>query len=959
LPADDPAPSPPVDEPAAQFPIVGIGASAGGLPAFEAFFAAMPKDDASGMAFVLVQHLSPDHDSLLANLVQRYTRMQVREATDGMVVEPNSTYIIPPSHDMRLVGGALVLTSHGPERKPRHTIDCFFESGTGSDGTLGLREVKGEGGLVIAQSPDSTEYDGMPRSAIATGMVDYVLEPAEMPAHLIAYARHAFDPARRPSAGKLGDATVKKLCLLLRSQTGHDFSQYKETTLVRRMERRMALKQIGAANDYLRHARENPSEVDALFRDLLIGVTQFFRDPPAFEALEHDVLPRLIGRKTPQETVRVWVPGCSTGEEAYSIAILLHEMLSAQRRPVRVQVFATDIDRQALERARLGVYPASIATRVSEERLARFFTHDAQRATYRIQKQIRNLLVFSEQDLIKDPPFSRLDLVSCRNLLIYLNTELQKRLIPLFHYALRPGGALFLGSSETVGDSASMFSLADRKWKLYWRLEADHAVHRPALAAFVPTALADIARAVPSVARAVDEAALLRQLTERALLSHCASAGVLVNARGQILHIIGRTGQFLEPADGGAAMNVLTMARDGLRQELTLALHRCVAHKEVVRAGGLNVKSNGHYIRADLAVRPVERSGGEACYLVVLQALADAPAGTAPTAHQAEHESRIDDLETALRNKEEYLQTTLEEMETTNEELKSTNEEMQSINEELQSTNEELETSKEELQSVNEELSTVNTELQDRVSDLSRANNDMNNLLAGTGVGTVFVDHQLRIARFTPAATPVLNFIASDVGRPLEHVATNLLNYDRLVEDVAHVLDALTPLESEVQVKGGAWYLMRIRPYRTTNNLIEGAVITLVDISARKKAEAAVRASEARLNAFVHQAYAGVGESDLDGRLMFVNDRLCDLLGQSRDELVGRRMADLTEPADADRVRVALESLGTGAAAVRVTRRYRRQDGSTVPVQDRVSVIRDGSGRPASVLWLSVDEALG
>ena len=979
----EPAAAAPTDGPAngsavhgaTNFPIVGIGASAGGLAAFEAFFSALPQAGDSDMAFVLVQHLSPDHKSALVDLVKRYTRMQVYEAEDGMLVEPNCTYIIPPGQDLTVENGALHLSAHETVRlRPHLTIDHFFGSlaaaqgeraicvvlsGTGSDGTLGLREVKGEGGLVIAQAPDTAEYDGMPRSAIATGMVDYVLPPGGIPSQLMSYVRHAFGTGRGPLAQTLRDGVLKKICVLLRAQTGHDFSQYKETTLVRRMERRMALHQFVQPDDYLRYARENPPEVEALFRDLLIGVTNFFRDPEAFKILDEKVIARMTAQKAAHEPVRVWVCGCSTGEEAYSIAILLYEHMMAAKRVLKVQVFATDIDRAAIEQARSGVYPSSIAAHVTEDRLNRFFTHDPQRGTYRIQKHIRDLLVFSEQDVIKDPPFSKLDLVSCRNLLIYLNADLQRKLIPLFHYSLVPGGALFLGTSETVGESARLFHVVDRKWKLYLRMPGEKSIHRPALPDFVPPlSEAPDRRPTPAAAEASDDLGNLRLITEKALLTHYGQAGVLINGRGQILHIVGRTGQFLEPADGDASMNILAMAREGLRRELTIAVHKAVAHKQLVSYPGLKVKANGDFIRANMAVRPIEVSGGMVLYLVILE---EVPEHQAPEALQADVDQvgRIAELERELRAKDEYLQTTLEEMETANEELKSTNEEMQSVNEELQSTNEELETSKEELQSVNEELSTVNAELQDKVSDLSRANNDMNNLLAGTGVGTVFVDHNLRIARFTPAATQVINFIAGDIGRPLEHVASNFIGYDRMVEDVQAVLDTLVPKEAEVQVKNGAWYLMRIRPYRTMENLIEGAVITLVDISERKKAEQGLRRSEARLNVFINQAYAGVSETDLEGRILFANDRLCETLGYTREELLKKRLSDLTDPADLPRMQEELKALAKDGPDAQFEKRWVRKDGARVRTLERVSAIRDGHGQPGSLLWLSFDLADG
>ncbi|MBL8055239.1 MAG: PAS domain S-box protein [Anaerolineales bacterium] len=928
--------------PEPRFPIVGIGASAGGLAAFEAFFSAMPADAESSMAFVLVQHLSPDHKSILTDLVKRYTRMRVFEVADGMKVEPNCAYIIPPNRDMAFINGTLQLLEPTAPRGMRLPIDFFFRSlaqdqreraicivlsGTGSDGTLGVRAVKGEGGMAMAQTPESTEYDGMPRSAIATGLVDYVLPPAEMPAQLIAYVTHIFGRRRRPAVAPAARAedTLKKICVLLRAQTGHDFSQYKENTLVRRVERRMALHQIERADEYLQFLHKNPPEVTALFRDLLIGVTSFFRDPEAFAVLQNQVIPRLFADASASRIVRVWVCGCSTGEEAYSLAILIQEHLSTLKQAVKVQVFATDVDERAIEQARSGVYPVSIAADVSADRLTRFFSLEADGGLYRIQKTIRDLLVFSEQDVLKDPPFSKLDLISCRNLLIYMNGDLQKKLIPLFHYALNPGGMLFLGTSETVGEFATIFTAVDRKWKIYQRGEDGPGAPRPALTEFVPplTEVEAQSRQQRSESRG-EGRANLRALAEQTLLEHYAQAGVLINGRGEILHMFGRTGQFLEPAAGDAGLNILAMAREGLRRELTTALHRAVTQPEPVRYLGLRVRTNGDFISANLTVRRVapgpDRVALQEMFLVILEEAASAePAPAADSAGEAgasapHIDQRIATLEQDLRNKEEYLQTTLEEMETSNEELKSTNEELQSVNEELQSTNEELETSKEELQSVNEELATVNAELQNKVADLSRANNDMNNLLAGTGVGTLFVDYRLRIARFTPAITHVINLIQTDIGRPVGHIVSNLVGYDRLVEDVQRVLESLVPQEAEVQTKAGVWYLMRIRPYRTLENVIEGAVITFVDITQRKQMEEALRRSENRFALAFRTSPDGLVISrKADGVIVEVNDSWEALFGFSRQEAVGRSSLDLglyADPADRERGLALLDEHG-------------------------------------------------
>ena len=893
------------------FPVVGIGASAGGLAAFEAFFSGMPADVDPGMAFVLVQHLAPDHKSILSDLIRRYTRMQVFEVEDGMVVKPNCAYIIPPNYDMAFMQGSLHLLEPVAPRGQRLPIDYFFQSladdqrehaigivlsGTGSDGTLGLRAIKDAGGMAMAQSTASSEFDGMPHSAIATGLVDYQLPPDEMPAQLMAYAAHAFGKLPRSGmpATPRTEGALKKIFVLLRAQIGHDFSQYKPSTIYRRIERRMAVQQIETLDNYVKYLQQTPPEVEALFRDLLIGVTNFFRDPEAFKVLEEQVIPKLFANKPASAAVRVWSTGCSTGEEAYSLAILLVERMEVLKQSYTVQVFATDIDSRAIASARVGLFPASIAADLSPERLARFFTLEPGGQAYRIHKGIRDLLVFSEQDLIKDPPFSKIDLISCRNLLIYLDANLQKKLIPLFHYALNPTGILFLGSSEGVGEFDSLFSVLDRKAKLYQRKEDLLGVQRTTLSRFMAPVKA-VDESLPG--RGAQKAALpiklpLRELMEQALLRHIAPASALVNAGGDIVYLHGRTGMYLEPTAGEAGIqNILKMAREGLRPALSTTLHHAVATQTTSNAINLRVKTNGHYTQVNVSVHPVATAGAGApdapLYLVML---ADAPeraevAVVAPNGSQTDKapdaQARIDALTQELRAKDEYLQSTHEELESSNEELKSSNEEMQSVNEELQSTNEELETSKEELQSVNEELATVNSELQTKVIDLSRANNDMNNLLAGTGVGTVFVDFQLRILRFTPAASAIINLIVTDVGRPVAHIASNLVDYTGLLADIKAVLNTLIPIEREVQTPEGQWYTLRIQPYRTLDNVIEGAVISFVDITEMVKTRDALHKANdlLRLAVVVRDAHDAVTVQDLSGRTLAWNPGAVRLYG--------------------------------------------------------------------------------
>jgi len=981
LTAPPPSPDAGRDAPAG-FPVVGIGAAAGGLAAFEAFFSAMPAEADPGMAFVLVQHLAPDHKSILSDLIKRYTRMQVFEVVDGVTVRPNCAYIIPPNRDMAFLNGALHLLEPAAPRGQRQPIDFFFRSlaqdqreraicivlsGTGSDGTLGARAVKGEGGLVMAQQPASTEYDGMPRSAIATGLVDFVLPPADMPAQLMAYVAHAFGQAARPAAPPPAKAenAFKKVLILLRAQTGHDFSQYKPSTLHRRIERRMAIHQIETVEQYLLYAQQAPAEVEALFRDLLIGVTNFFRDPEAFAALEKQIVPRLFAGKTAGAPVRVWVPGCSTGEEAYTIAILLQEHMEQLRQSFKVQVFATDIDSQAIAAARAGLYPASIVSDVSPERLARFFTSeldagsnpgvDNSPSAYRIHKNIRDLLVFSEQDVIQDPPFSKLDLISCRNLMIYMGGELQKKLIPLFHYALRPGGFLFLGTSETVGDFTDLYATLDRKLKLYQRSEDAQGAPHAALIGLFPLRAEEIA----TPAKPPGEGKFrLRELAERALLQRYTPVGALVNERGDILYLHGRTGLYLEPAPGEAGVNnIFKMAREGLRRELTLALHKAVTGKEPVYCRGLRVKTNGDYAALHLAIQPIvsglESAGPEAAapeaaalaastlYLVIFEPASEAELGPAAPAAAAEAmesaldaDARIVALKQELRAKEEYLQTANEELETANEELRSSNEEMQSVNEELQSTNEELETSKEELQSVNEELATVNAELQTKVADLSRANNDMNNLLAGTGIGTIFVDHQLRILRFTPAATQIINLILADVGRPVGHIVSNLVGYNNLAADVQAVLSSLIPREVQVQTQAGAWYLLRILPYRTLDNVIEGAVMTFADVTATIKAQAALRESQAlrRLAVVVRDAHDAITVQDAQGRILAWNPAAERLYGWSEAEALALNVRDRIPGGEREDERAVALRLGRAEILSPYHAKRLTKDGRTVEV---------------------------
>jgi len=840
----------------APFPIVGLGASAGGLDALKAFFSKVPAD--SGMAFIVVVHLSPKQPSLLPELLAKGSEIPVLIAADGRRIQPGHAYVIPPNKEATVFNGKIQLLDM-LRKGVVHPIDSFLRSlaldqgdkaaavifsGTGTDGTLGLKEIKSSGGLVVVQSMESAGYDGMPRSAIDTGLADMVLPPEEMPKLLAGFYAHpqtALD--REPTTAdaiKQEEAWLSKIFAILRARLGYDFSVYKANTILRRISRRMGLNQIDTTDQYVRYLRENPGEVEGLFRELLIGVTSFFRDAQSFDTLKTAVLPPIFDQSQDDSTFRAWVPGCSTGEEVYSMAMVLHECLDAVPRRINLQLFGTDIDNRAIEKAREGLYPASIATDVGKRRLKRFFNREGE--FYRIRKEIRDCVVYSTQDVIKDPPFSRLNLLCCRNLLIYLNGEAQQKLLPLFHYTLVPEGILVLGSSETIGGFTSLFKVLDKKWKIFQRREVPHTLRQ--LVDF-PSGSTAGSRRGPTPALPAAKAVDISQATRQAILDQFAPTAVLVEETGEILHVQGRTGNYLETPSGAPTNNILNLVREGLRIELSSALRAAKASKNRVCRSNIGVKTNGDVKWVDLHVCPQhyprEIAGR---FLVIFKDVEGKPA--APASGQAsvddslavslDDPSRINALEKELQATRESHQTATEELESSNEELKSANEELQSSNEELQSTNEELESSKEELQSVNEELQTVNAEMESRMQELSSIHDDMRNLLNSTDIATIFVDNQLCVKRFTQGATTIVNLIPTDIGRPLEHVVSNLSS-GAMIADLSEVLRTLAPKNAEVRTEAGGWYNMRILPYRTTDNRIDGAVLTFAAIGDQKKTQ--------------------------------------------------------------------------------------------------------------------------
>lgn len=829
--------------------VVGIGASAGGWDAIELFFRAVPADP--GVAFVVVQHLDPTHKSALVELLGRRTSMPVSEVEDGVHMRPNRIYVIPPNSEIVLAHGMLRVSDFAAERGTRTPIDTFLRSlarekgpravavilsGSGSDGTAGVRAIKAAGGMTLAQTEDTAKFDDMPHSAIATGAVDRVLAPEDMPAAVLSYVKHPYAARPRRDDVEIAEPNhLERIFRALQAHTGHDFTHYKRNTILRRTERRLALHQINSIGDYARYLQQNKAELDALFKELLIGVTSFFRDPDAFEALRQKVIAGIFKDKSQKRPVRVWVPGCATGEEAYSVAMLLVEEAERRAQEAAFQIFATDIDNDALDYARAGTYPASIAADVGPERLRRFFVHEG--AHYRIRKNLRDTVVLAKQDLTKDPPFSRLDLIVCRNLLIYLGPALQKKILPLFHYTLNYGGHMMLGPSETIGGFADLFALLDKKWKIFrskpatrHSLDFPTGVHVQRLP--VPTANTPH----PNVAG----------FAERVLLASYTPACVVVNDNYDVVYFHGRTGQYLEPPVGNATLNILKMAHDVLRIELRSALHKAAKTRKEVRSPAIQVVSNGRSLPINLIVRPfADKEAHNTLMLVVFEEAAP-PAASEKRRRPGKTnvDRRILDLEQELNTTKETLQATIEELEASNEELKSTNEELQSTNEELQSTNEELETSKEELQSVNEELVTVNTELQIKLDELAQINNDMTNLLSSTDIATLFLDRQLRIKGFTPAIARIIKVIAGDVGRPLGDIVSNLVHEDlpRAVEDV---LQTLAIQEREAQAVDGKIYLMKILPYRAGDSMIDGAVVTFVDITDIKNAQRLTREADA------------------------------------------------------------------------------------------------------------------
>jgi two-component system, chemotaxis family, CheB/CheR fusion protein len=822
------------------FPIVGIGASAGGLETLEQFFGSVPKN--SGLAYVVIQHLDPNHAGIMPELLQRITWMKVVQATDKLQVMPNHVYVIPPNKSMSVLNGCLYLFEPVESRGLRLPIDYFFRSlaedqqensigvvlsGMGSDGSLGLQAIKERNGIVAVQDPSTAKFNGMPQSAVNAVIVDILAPADELPAKVIAFLKNTPAIVQKTQIDDRSKSNLEKIVILLRTQTGNDFSLYKKSTMYRRIERRMNVHQIDKIDNYVRFLQENPKELDILFKELLIGVTNFFRDAVVWEKLKEKVLPDLFHEAPNGHVFRAWVTGCSTGEEAYSLAIVFKEAYERVKRDknISLQIFATDIDSDAIERGRTGFFSSNIAADVSPERLSQFFNKEDD--GFRVNTAIREMVVFAPHNIIKDPPFTKLDLMLCRNLLIYMESELQKKLMSLFHYALNPGGVMLLGSAETENSQNNLFSAIDVKLKIYKRsakVVNTELINFPT--SFTQTREKPIINVNPE--KVIEN---IQTLADQLLLQRFAPASVLINGEGDILYITGRTGKYLEPAAGKANMNIYAMAREGLRNELPGAIRKVKQSFEPLKLHNLKVGTNGGNQIVDITLQQIEKPEAiKETIMIVFSDVADVPRPVSRKSKTVKQHStsREQELEIELQHAREELQSTREEMQTTQEELKSSNEEMQSTNEELQSTNEELTTSKEEMQSLNEELQTVNIELQSKMADYVAANNDMKNLWNSTDIATLFLDKELNIRRFTDQTTKLFKLRQTDIGRPFTELVTEL-QYPEITAHAREVLRTLVFKEVEIATHDQRWFTIRIMPYRTADDRIDGLVITFVE----------------------------------------------------------------------------------------------------------------------------------
>ncbi len=879
---------------AEKFPIVGIGASAGGLEALEQFLGNVPEK--SGMAYVVIQHLDPTQKGMLPELLQRITPMKVYQAADRMPVKVNSVYVIPPNKSMSILNGVLHLFEPVETRGMRLPIDFFLRSladdrhdlsvgivlsGMGSDGSAGLRAIKEKNGIVVVQDPADARFDSMPRSAIELVLVDILAPARELPGRLLEFLKQIPVVRSELNAEVKDKSSLDKIIILLRTYTGNDFSLYKKNTLYRRIERRMTVHKIDKIVTYVHFLQGNPKEVEILFKELLIGVTSFFRDSAVWIRMKEALLPEILSAAQPDTILRAWVPGCSTGEEAYTLAIVFREAVEKMNRhgSPSLQIFATDIDPDAIEIARRAIYPANIAGDISPDRLNRYFISTEE--GYRIKTEIREMVVFAQHNIILHPPFTRIDILSCRNLLIYMDSELQKKLIGLFYYSTNPDGLMLLGSSETPGSQNHLFSPVDGKLRIYKRTRSSHLPEYFDFPSSFSRSKSSVVKSMLPDTRDLN----IQALADRLLLDNYSPSGVLVNEYGDVIYIHGHTGKYLEPAAGKANMNIFAMLREGLRNEFHHAFRKAVANKETVVLRNLRTSTNGIFQFVDIEIKWIDKP--ELLYstlMIIFTDVKEAAMIPAPGAKGHSKESaRERELEAELQRLREVMQNSLEEVQTSQEELRSTNEELQSTNEELQSTNEELTTSKEEMQSLNEELQTLNAELLAKVDDYSRVNNDMKNLLNSTEIATLFLDKDLNIRRFTHQATKIFKLIKSDIGRPFTDQASDL-NYPGLADDAREVLRTLVFIQKEIPAHDGRWFMVRIMPYRTFDDRIDGLVITFIDISGHKNTEQKLLESERGNRILLGAASEVMIIVADDGSIIDLSPEAESFFGKSREE---------------------------------------------------------------------------
>ena len=952
-------------------PIVGVGASAGGFEAFRQLLTALPSD--TGLALVLVQHLDPGHESLLAKLLSKATAMPVAEVEEGMTVEPNHVYVIPPNKTMGIRNGTLHLMPRGEPAAKHLPIDYFLGSlaadrgnraigvilsGTASDGTMGLKTIKTEGGVTFAQDLKSAKYDGMPRSAIAAGCVDFVLPPEAIASELARIGRHPYlglePPAHAEEPPDSSDDVLHKIFLVLQKATGVNFTYYKYSTIKRRIARRMLLHKLENPEQYLKFLHENAAEPAALCEDILIHVTGFFREPEAFQALAQRIFPKILDTKPPGESIRIWVPGCSTGEEAYSIAMVLLECLGDRVGSVPIQIFGTDISAVSIDKARAGLYSESSLGEVSQERLRRFFVKGE--GGFQIVKSLREMCVFARQDLSQDPPFSRLDFISCRNVLIYMGPVLQKKVMAIFHYALKPTGFLMQGKSESISGFADLFTVIDREHKICSKRpgEPGRVFDLSTAASYERAMRADAAK--PETQLRFD----VQREADRIVLGQYAPAGVVVDENLHILHFRGQSSPYLSPPPGQASLGLLRMVRPELAVELRAALHHSKKQEIAVRKEGIRIQRDGHLWDVSLDVVPMKSDLGERFFLILFQeAPAGVPAGSeaggqAPATgrRQSREDAR---LRRDLQATKESLQSMIQEQEAISEELKSANEEALSSNEELQSTNEELETAKEELQSTNEELVTVNEQLGNRNFELAQLNDDLTNLIGSVNIPILMLSGDWRIRRFTPQAEKLLNLLPGDVGRPIVNLRPNI-DVPDLAALVTEVVDTVSLREREVQDREGRWYSMRVRPYRTMDNKIDGAVMTFIDIDAAKRIHLELQREQTFTAAVLESAAALVMVTDLEGHIARFNLACRRLSEYSFKEVEGKPVWDvLVPPEEVGAVKQVYKELAESRSAREHENHWVDRSGQRHLISWSSTVVTEAQGTTRHLVWVGVD----